>query len=201
MCLIAIKSMARSKKRIGKYEKPLIIKMSNYFKENGYDTFSHVRFNIAWSGSLSDIDLLLIKNNEITYIEIKSKKDKIKNAYTQIHKIIDFVDYAYIVTNKDVETSNDEKIGLITLTEDVVNIINKAKLIDRKPLKKSIFQLNKKCLLNFYPAKNFHNLYKYELAEKIHSDFNKITLKQCIKEIVLCQKCVLNKCPILKYLN
>ena len=106
-----VKGIASSTKRMGKYEKNLIDKLTVYFNENGYNVFPHSSLNIAWGSILSDIDLLLIKNNYLIYVEVKSKRDKILKGMEQIGRKKDYIDYAYIATNKNINNWTDTKIG------------------------------------------------------------------------------------------
>jgi hypothetical protein len=91
--MITIDNLNKSSKAIGKYERPILQIASKYFKSRGVSVMSHTRLNVAWSNVFSDIDILMLKKNLISAIEIKSHRDNLHYAFNQIHRIKDFVDY------------------------------------------------------------------------------------------------------------
>ncbi len=97
--LIKAGNILKSSKREGRHESVIIKKLAIFFENLGYQTIPHARFNIAWGNILSDVDLLVLKNDEIVAVEVKSSKDNLKRARKQIENIKDYVDYAYVATN------------------------------------------------------------------------------------------------------
>lgn len=74
------RSILKSSKRIGKYEAPIIKKLEPFFQNQGFQVVPHARFNISWGNIISDIDLLLIKENKVGIVEVKSSHDNLKRA-------------------------------------------------------------------------------------------------------------------------
>jgi len=185
-----------STKKIGKHEKKLIQRLSNYFGFLDYRVFPHSSLNIAWGSIFVDLDLVLIKEDMVSYIEVKSKKDKLKNAIKQINNVKDFIDYAWVAMERKKIKCNEPSIGLISLFDEIIRIENQPIKINDKPNFYSVLSLKKKCLIHFYSdLKNTRLVSKYSLAKKVFSKRN-LCNKQCLKEIALCsQQCTYN-CPI-----
>ena len=188
-------NVLKSSKHEGRHESVIIKKLVVFFENLGYQTIPHARFNIAWGNILSDVDLLLLKNNEIIAVEVKSSKDNLKRARKQIENIKDYVDYAYVATNYIPRKFSLRNTGLIYVNGSVV-ILKSPKLLSDNPRLYSIDSLPKKCLCRWAKTKNqsCSNKSKSELANHILN--NSDGLKSKIKEIVTCGLNCDYGCPI-----
>lgn len=198
-----VKGIASSTKRMGKYEKDLIDKLTFYFHENEYKVFPHSSLNIAWGSILSDIDLLLIKDNYLIYVEVKSKRDKISSAIKQIERRKDYIDYAYVATNKSIKDWAESKIGLILIKEDIIKITKEPSRFTNGPSFSSIFSLKKKCLNRFLTngEKCKISMNKYDLARYVWTVRKSICTRDCLKEIVTCGNTCDTYCPIVTFIE
>lgn len=190
-------SMPRSTKRIGRFEQPLIARVTEHFEGHGYKAFPHVRFNIAWSSSLSDIDVLLFRDDLITVVEVKSKRDKISRAWDQINAISDYIDYAYVATERLPKSWESDRVGLLFVNESEVKELESAKRITGKPRTDSLFALPKKCLLQFLGESFQKNFLKAQIVSQVENHCSEELLRRCLKEIVLCHRCNEDSCPVL----
>ncbi|XHH10241.1 MAG: hypothetical protein ACFCUE_06310 [Candidatus Bathyarchaeia archaeon] len=185
--------MLESSKKIGKYENPLMQKISGALSSDGYDVLTHVRLNIAWSNVISDIDVIAISEKETIIMEVKSSHDNFYKAFSQLKNLEGFADKLYIATDKPVNTIKmdkwvDESIGLICVEEKKLKIIKPAKYFCAFPKVGAISQLRKKCLFHLanllgVPA----YLSKAEIENRLVGTFNSLELKMVIKQIVLCE--------------
>jgi len=187
--------LKRSAKAIGKYEAPLINRICSYFASDGFRVFPHIRLNVAWSASLSDVDALLIKNETIVAIEVKSSQDKFSRAHYQLKAIADYVDYAYVATDRLPRNLFEGSIGLLQIAGDTVKIIKLAEPLEGKPTVQSLMALPRKCLLNVLDIYGQKGLLKYELAHMMRDSFDDGFLRLCAKEVAFCQECTLTRCP------
>jgi len=193
--------MKKSTKCIGKYEAPLINRICQHFDSLGFKTFPHVRFNIAWGSSLSDIDVIAMRNNVVTAVEIKSRKDKISRATSQLNAMLDYVDYTYLATDRPLRNWQHSKSGVLLVEQNEIRVVRRASKITNEPRLESLFALPKKCLLRLLGVTQDSKLLKYDIAERILAVFDDETLRQCMKEIVLCQDCNENECPIINLVS
>lgn len=191
-------NLHNSSKVLGKYEKELIKKLVYYFNEKGYETYPHVRLNIAWSNGLSDVDILLYKEGIIVAIEVKSKKDKLDALYNQFFRISDYVDYFYLATNKKINVLNSKEIGIINIGKKI-KIIKDAEKLIKPPKKSSLFALKKICLMKMSGIKDDKKL-KSRIIDIIINNMDERLIKSIIKEIALCTNSNHFDCPILKYI-
>lgn len=154
--------------------------------------------NIAWGSVLSDVDLLLIKDNLLTYVEVKSSRDNLGKAKQQIDRIVDYVDYSYVATDKNVKNWEMPEVGLIHIQGEKVTRIKRAKKFSKKPSFCSVATLKKKCLLRIFGAENRHlrAVNKYELAQLVYTKKN--CTRDIIREIVTCGELCATNCPIEK---
>ena len=176
-----------STKREGKYEKSIIEKLKLFFEDQDYDVIPHARFNVAWGSMLSDLDLLLIKDNILTLVEVKSSRDNIQRVKKQFQSIQDYVDYYYVATDFFPKKIPIRNAGWI-LVNDSVEIKHNAKKLERSPTLESVLSLKKQSLhfllgLSEYEAKQFS---KYELACKVRAKTKNHHLKNNLKAIVTC---------------
>ena len=185
-----------STKKIGEREKKIIQQLCDYFSMLDFRVFPHSSLNIAWGSIIIDLDLVLIKNDMVSYIEVKSKKDHFKNAIKQINNVKDFIDYAWIASDRNNINFKEPDIGLILLFDEKIRIENQPKKINDDPNFYSVLSLKKKCLTHFFSdLKNTKLVSKYSLAKKIFS-INNLCNKQCLKEIALCSQQCTHYCPI-----
>lgn len=187
----------KSTKSIGAYEEPIIKRLCNHFESLGFRAFPHVRLNIAWGISLSDIDTLLIKDRIVVAIEVKSSHDKLSKAQHQLETVSDYVDYSYVATDRLPRNWASRRTGLLFVGQDGVKIVRRATQLMNKPRLSSISALPKKCLLQFSGEQHEEKLVKHEIARKIHREYGNGPIKECLKEIALCQNCSDVECPIL----
>jgi Holliday junction resolvase len=193
--LIKAVNILKSSKHEGRHESVIIKKLVVFFENLGYHAVPHARFNIAWGNILSDVDLLLLKNDEIVAVEVKSSKDNLKRARKQIENIKDYVDYVYVATNYIPRKFSLRNAGLIYVNGSVV-ILKSSKLLGDSPRLYSLDSLPKKCLCRW--AKTQNHIYsqksKLDLASQIIKDSDEIKSK--VKEIVTCGLDCDYGCPI-----
>lgn len=193
--LIRADNVLKSSKREGRHESVIIKRLVLFFENLGYQTIPHARFNIAWGNILSDVDLLLLKNDEIVAVEVKSSKDNLKRARRQIENIRDYVDYAYVATNYIPRKFSLRNAGLIYVNGHVV-ILKRPKPLSDSPRLYSLDSLPKKCLCRWAKAENqsYSNKSKADLAVRLLRDSDGIKSK--VKEIVTCGLNCDHGCPI-----
>jgi hypothetical protein len=195
--MVLAQNVYKSTKRIGKYEEKIINTLTKHFQLKGYEAIPHSSLNIAWGSILSDVDLLLIKDNLLTYIEVKSSKDNFGKAEQQIDSVMDYVDYAYVATDRNVKNWELAKVGLIRVQGEKVNLIKRAKKFSKKPRFYSVATLKKKCLIRFFGMENryIRAISKYELAQIVYT--KKKCTRDILREIVVCGELCDSNCPIL----
>lgn len=192
-------NILRSSKKAGKYEDLIIKKLKPFFTEQGFRAIPHARFNISWGNIISDIDLLLIKEDKIGIVEVKSSRDNLKRAKKQISSIKDYVDFAYVATDFRPRKLPTPLAGWI-LVENKVTIMKYSQILGDEPSRHSVHSLPKKCLEqhlhhNDMPSRG---LTKYELADNILS-LSRENFKYEVKTIATCgSDCDVN-CPIWKF--
>lgn len=193
--LIKAVNVLKSSKREGRHESVIIKKLAVFFENLGYHAVPHARFNIAWGNILSDIDLLLLRNDEIVAVEVKSSKDNLKRARKQIENIKDYVDYAYVATDYIPRKFSLRNAGLIYVNGNVV-ILKRPKLLSDNPRLYSLDSLPKKCLHRWAKTQNHicSHKSKLELASQIIHVSDKLKTK--VKEIVTCGLDCDHGCPI-----
>lgn len=177
----------RSRKNYGKYEREIIEKLELFFRDKGYVVVTHARLNISWGTTLSDIDLVLLRNNKITIIEVKSDHDNFIRAIDQIKKYSNYADYVYVATEK-VQTLNVENIdiGLIIVNKQI-SIMKPPLLIKSVPSIESIFALPKESLIEAFALnKKFWKMNKNDLVYHIYHNLDKKILKDNVKKIAYC---------------
>jgi Holliday junction resolvase len=194
--MIMSHNICRSTKHIGAYEEKIIQTLTRYFQLEGYEAIPHSSLNIAWGRVLSDVDLLLIRNQMLTYIEVKSSRDNVRRARQQIERMIDYVDYAYVATDRQIKNWDMPKVGLIHVQEDKVAILRSAEKFLNKPKFYSTATLKKKCLARFFGKNNHYLVFvnKYDLAQYVYAK-GKCT-RTILKEIVTCGELCGSCCPI-----
>lgn len=178
----------KSTKRSGKYEDVIISQLQPYFTELGYETVSHARFDIAWGSILSDVDLLLIKNNQLILVEVKSSRDNLSRAKNQIKQIEDFVDLIYVATDYYPRKWPSRKAGRIVVKEGQVRILKDAKPLDKLPKLETLLSLRRESLAKLLgkSENEIKRLTKFQLAMLVR-EINQHDLKDKLKELVTCQ--------------
>jgi hypothetical protein len=197
--ILSPNSVKKSTKCVGPYERPLINKLCTHFEGLGFQAFPHVRLNVAWGPCISDIDALLIYDNLVIVVEVKSCHDKFSRAELQLEAISDYVDYLYVATDKLPKHWSSHKTGLLLIKHDVIDIVKHAPQLSSKPKLDSLMALPKKCLAKFLNQHYQKKALKYELAQEILKHFGNEMLKGCLKEIVFCTECIEESCPILSW--
>lgn len=197
--MVLAQNIAKSTRHIGKYEEQIILSLTEHFRLHGYEAVPHSRLNIAWGSIVSDIDLLLLKNHILTYVEVKSSRDNLMKAKQQTERIMDYVDYAYVATDRKVRNWEIPNAGLIYVQKEKVTIIRRAKKFSKKPRFYSIVALKKKCLARFFGNDNRYLMLvnKYELAQYVYTKKVKKCTREHLKEIVTCGESCDIDCPIL----
>jgi hypothetical protein len=196
--MLKVNRICNSTKAIGKYEEILIRKTSDHFSQQGYRVFPHARFNIAWGSSLSDLDILLVKGDTLTVIEVKSRRDKIARAEQQMQRISDYIDYGYVATDRTLEHWGDPVIGLL-LVGETVKTIARAKRFAGRPSIESFFALQRRCLFRFLGEESNRRFLKYDVAEKVRLMGSEASIRRCLKRIVTCARSCKTDCPVWRF--
>lgn len=196
--MILTQNIYKSTKHIGKYEEKIIQTLSEHFQLKGYEVVPHSSLNIAWGSVISDVDLLLIKNQLLTFIEVKSSKDKLARAKRQIDRVMDYVDYAYVATEKHVKDWELVNVGLIHVQDGTVTLFKNPRKFSKKPRFYSVATLKKKCLARFFGIDNRYimSVSKYELAQHVYT--KRKCARSVLREIVTCGELCATNCPIAK---
>ncbi len=187
--LFNINNIKKSTKRIGKYEEVIISQLESYFIKQGYLTVPHARFDIAWGSIISDIDLLLVKDDKLILIEVKSSRDNLSRAKNQLREIEDFVDEFYLATDYfPRKWPNKKKAGRIIVQNGEVMIVKEAKSIGNMPKVRTLLSLRKESLSKLLdkPENETKKLTKSQLANMI-MEKDPQQLKNQIKEVITCQ--------------
>lgn len=194
--MVLAQNIYKSTKHIGEYEERIIQILVEHFQHNGYEVIPHSSLNIAWGSVLSDVDLLLIKDHLLTYVEVKSSRDNLSRAKQQIDRVMDYVDYAYVATDKHVRDWQIANAGLIHVQEETVTLVKRAKKFHNKPRFYSVVTLKKKCLARFFGTDNrcLMLVNKYELAQHVYT--KRECARHVLKEIVTCGELCVTNCPI-----
>ena len=193
---LSLSSITPSPKVEGVHEKLIIDILVSYFRSKNFWVKRHVSLNFAWGNVLSEIDLLLLKDNKIYVVEVKSKKDKLLHAKKQLLNLMPYVDYIYLCMEKDDYINNiDDSIGIILYKNEMVNIINEPKLINLDIIKTDLLKLKRNCLLKIINRKIPKNLDKEHLCNIILLEHTQNKIKSYLRQILLCDKDC-NKCNL-----
>jgi len=176
----------KSKKRLGKHEKQIIDTLSDYFEKIGYKVLPHSRFDIAWGSILSDIDLLLIKNDTLTLVEVKSSKDNLSRAKKQFEEIRDYVDYVYIATDYYPKKWPLDNTGRIVIKDGIIDFLKKPEKIEQIPTVNSIMSLKKSDLTTMLGLQKHqtNKIPKYAMATQLREEKSGDDLKIMLKTAV-----------------
>ena len=140
------------------------------------------------------VDLLVLKNNALTAVEIKSKNDDIRRLSEQIEEYKKVFDYIIICTTivhlqKTMLLPND--IGIYCINEQNIEIVRKPKKQDKLDKTEMLFTINSNFLKKKLPkeinvensdevrkryikesTKKIHNLFVDYLHKKVEPKFN-----------------------------
>ena len=181
-----------SAKVLGKYEEPLMERLCAYFEPLGFATYPHASLNFAWHGALSDVDVLMIKDNKLYGVEIKSNHDNVKRANKQLEELSHYVDYCYLATEK-MPKRPVKNAGQIIIDDWGVRVIKEAPFVDNFSFR-AFRRVKRTCFNKVFSTSRYGD--KYDVAEKIWNNYkDKEVLKQIFRRILLCSaEC--NKCPL-----
>ena len=197
--MIVQRTVLRSRKKIGKYESAIIGKLESFFQDKGFQVTSHARLNIAWGSIISDIDLLLIKEDKIGIVEVKSSHDNLKRAKKQISNILDYIDFAYIATDFQPKKLPISLAGWI-FVENKVTVMKFPQIICGEPSHHSVSSLPKKCLERYLDHKNISSkgMSKYKITNTILSASDGI-FKDEVKSMATCGQECDTSCPVWEF--
>jgi hypothetical protein len=181
---VNLDSLPKSSKLLGAHEKPILDSLTTHFQGLGYQAVPHVRFDLAWGAIISDLDLLLEKRGWITAIEVKSSHDRLGKARKQLQRISDYIDFAYVATERLPRKWDDPKIGVIHVTGSNVRFLKEAQRLTQKPRLGSLLALRKVSLLEIAGNPDGHQLSKYEIALRVHSIMDTKALRDRLKEVL-----------------
>lgn len=185
---------------MGRYERELSGILTSYFESKGFKVYPHVQLNISWGSIISDVDLVAMRNDILIGVEVKSERDKFKNAFRQINKIRDFFDRVYIASDKPKEfleeNWQDKRIGLLLIKNGEVSERG-GQLFQTKPRHSALVMLRKNCLLRLAKASRVNsNGNKSKLAFDILMGMRSEQLRIILKSIVTCERTCETVCPI-----
>ena len=140
--VISAASVPRSAKREGRHEARIIGRLVPFFEAAGYDAVPHARFNIAWGSILSDVDLLLVGRADapagaeagggsggrqaVAAVEVKSSRDDLRRAQSQVRRLLEYADYAYVATDYVPRRFDVRGAGLIVVRGGRVHVVRSA---------------------------------------------------------------------------
>jgi len=181
-----------SAKDLGKYEEPLMEQLCEYFEPLGFETHPHASLNFAWHGALSDVDVLMIKDNRLYGIEVKSNHDNVKRAKKQLEELSHYVDYCYLATEK-MPKRLVTNAGQIIIDDWGVRVIKDAPFVDAFD-SRTFRTLKRTCFNKVFGTSRYGS--KYDIANQIWDLYkDKNVLKQIFRKILLCSaECT--KCPL-----
>lgn len=194
-----IRNAAGSSKAMGRHEEVLMKRLGAHYSALGYEVYTHVRLNIAWSNGLSDVDVLLYKDGQLTIVEIKSKHDKFDALNDQFKRMSDYVDFFYLATEKNIPDSTPPEMGLIFIDDQVTEVKPASKLMN-KPRKSSLYALKKICLMNMLNG-GHKNLLKSEIVDTILTHMDAQIIKSMIKDVAVCNNDIHINCPLFYYIS
>ena len=169
--VISAASVPRSAKREGRHEARIIGRLVPFFEAAGYDAVPHARFNIAWGSILSDVDLLLVGRapagaaagggrgrQAVAAVEVKSSRDDLRRAQSQVRRLLEYADYAYVATDYAPRRFDVRGAGLIVVRGGSVHVVRSAPLAGggrrgRGWGAQAAAALPKKCLLRMAEAR------------------------------------------------
>lgn len=164
---------------LGKYEAPIIDKVSKYLEKDGFTVYPHAALNMVYGHNDTDVDVLGVKNGEITAIEVKSSHDNPRKALEQGKKMTGLVDHYYLAIEKPIKF--DFPWGIMMVKDDVV-IIKEAENCLNISMS-SLMYLLKPCLNKISGTKIGD---KNRLVHEIYPQLNrKLPL---IRKALLCSK-------------
>jgi hypothetical protein len=174
--------------------------LASYFENRGFKAYSHVRLNVSWGNIISDVDLVIMDENKMLGVEVKSRKDQFRNAFQQTGKLCDFFDGVYIASDKPervIERNwQDKRIGLLLIENGKITE-KECKPLLTKPRHSALVMLRKICLLRLAKAiDNNIGGNKNKLAFDILVATKSEPLRLVLKSIVTCERKCESACPI-----
>ena len=145
---------------------------------------------------MSDVDLLVTKDQIVIAIEVKSSHDNLDRARLQLSKLSNYVDYVFLATDYEVDDWNEPAIGLLLVRRDRVLLARKGVKLSSRPSFQSLFALQHKCLSRMLGAERPTYLNKYDTAKRVDLLGDDDILRECVKEIVTCGGQCSSNCPI-----
>lgn len=199
--MINARNVLKSTKAYGKYEKPIIRRLKAFFQKQGYTVVPHARLNISWGSIISDIDLLLIKDDRLTAVEVKSANDKLSRAFAQLENVRDYVDYLYLATERTPTIMPMDDVGLIVIRGKQIQTEKQPKLISEIPRHLSFALLHKICLMRLvHDETNLSGKEgKFVLATRAMQMMDESNLKGDLQQMIACGLYCSTKCPILQF--
>jgi Holliday junction resolvase-like predicted endonuclease len=193
----------RSRKREGVHEHKIIQALTGYFQDMGYSVVPHAQLNIAWGPIISELDMLLLREDTIIYVEVKSHKDNLTKAVKQIERVKDFIDYGYVATSQQANNWNSPNIGLIRIDPEHIDIIKKAKRFTNSPRYSTIASLKKTCLIRLLgnDQGTQRHIRKRGLARRLFSQQNSGCTREHLKQIITCANKCPENCPVSKLID
>ena len=202
-----IANLSHSRKVLGKYEEPIMDALSTHFNRLGFTVATHVRINIPWSTSISDIDMIMMdQDRNIIVVEINSKKDNLKRAQKQLEELFSYgiVDFAYVATDympRKFELAATHGVGLLVVdtNSQLVDIVVKAKQRPPKFGSRSFSGMYNICLTRLqninYQTNRFYMA--LDLQRAWDKGERKIT-RDLLQDIFFCKHDCEGDCPIWK---
>lgn len=178
----------RSSKVPGRFESRIIGTLGDHFRSCGYHVIPHARFDIAWGAILSDLDLLLVREDQLTVIEVKSSRDHLARAAAQIDRCLDFADAAYIATDYYPRVWPACPAGRIVVDNNTVDVLQEPGRPDGHPdarILRALDSLRKSSLVRLLPGYPRSHIV-YDMARAVYASYDG-DLKHAIKCIVTCQ--------------
>ena len=176
----------KSRKKREKFKKPIIDTLTDYFAGLGYHIVPYARFDIPLGDVLSNVDMLLVRNDELVSVKIKSCKDKTPITAQKFYMVRDFVDSAYIATDYTPKIWPENTDGRIIIQDGTVNIVRESDKFEWMPRSNLLMFLKIDSLMSLLPDMKTDGLSNYELAEIVRRTYTQ-DLRLAVKRIVTCQ--------------
>lgn len=81
------------------FEKDIVSEVRKFLEYENYEVKEHISINATWEPILYEIDLLAVKGNDITVVEVKPRRDKISRAKDQIDRFPSLIDYGFVTSD------------------------------------------------------------------------------------------------------
>lgn len=177
---------------------PVIERVKDYFISQGYQVLPRASLNIAWGQILSDVDLIVARENTLIAVEVKTRHDNLGRVPRQIESLKSYVDFIYLATERRLKKSFDTRVGLLQVRSEGIIEIRKARRIRQRPTFSSLSGLHRICLTRIVDKKSRY-VSKLELAQQVYYLGTNPELRECLKEVVTCSRMCETNCPIWKF--